>query len=125
MQVLQEGIEGFLKAHRKLPKQVRSMPVAYHLETKMKAFRDSIPLLLDLKNEALRERFDSISVRDFLYKQGYLFLFVKIFHDRCWNHTNSFGLWTIIADVHLISLHSFMQHKQIFCVFIVKDQVLF
>ncbi|XP_014373608.2 dynein heavy chain 10, axonemal, partial [Alligator sinensis] len=56
VQVLQEGIEGFLKAHRKLPKQVRSMPVAYHLETKMKAFRDSIPLLLDLKNEALRER---------------------------------------------------------------------
>ncbi|KAK4813186.1 hypothetical protein QYF61_014017 [Mycteria americana] len=56
VQFLQEGIEGFLKAFRKLPKQVRSMPVAFHLETKMKAFRDSIPLLLDLKNEALRER---------------------------------------------------------------------
>ncbi|XP_065594770.1 dynein axonemal heavy chain 10 [Cyrtonyx montezumae] len=56
VQFLQEGIEGFLKAFRNLPKQVRSMPVACHLETKMKAFRDSIPLLLDLKNEALRER---------------------------------------------------------------------
>ncbi|XP_064889438.1 dynein axonemal heavy chain 10 isoform X2 [Columba livia] len=56
VQVLQDGIEGFLKALRKLPKQVRSMPVAFHLEAKMKAFRDSIPLLLDLKNEALRER---------------------------------------------------------------------
>ncbi|KAM6052185.1 dynein axonemal heavy chain 10 [Chlamydotis macqueenii] len=56
VQFLQEGIEGFLKALRKLPKQVRSMPVAFQLETKMKAFRDSIPLLLDLKNEALRER---------------------------------------------------------------------
>ncbi|CAM9556184.1 unnamed protein product [Bubo scandiacus] len=56
VQFLQEGIEGFLKALRKLPKQVRGMPVALHLETKMKAFRDSIPLLLDLKNEALRER---------------------------------------------------------------------
>ncbi|XP_009955032.1 PREDICTED: dynein heavy chain 10, axonemal, partial [Leptosomus discolor] len=56
VQFLQEGIEGFLKALRKLPEQVRSMPVAFHLETKMKAFRDSIPLLLDLKNEALRER---------------------------------------------------------------------
>uniref|UniRef100_A0A8C4UNG2 Dynein axonemal heavy chain 10 n=1 Tax=Falco tinnunculus TaxID=100819 RepID=A0A8C4UNG2_FALTI len=56
VQFLQEGIEGFLKAFRKLPKQVHSMPVAFHLETKMKAFRDSIPLLLDLKNEALRER---------------------------------------------------------------------
>jgi len=57
VQFLQEGIEGFLKAFRKLPKQVRSMPAACHLETKLKAFRDSIPLLLDLKNEALRERF--------------------------------------------------------------------
>ncbi|XP_031448519.1 dynein heavy chain 10, axonemal isoform X3 [Phasianus colchicus] len=56
VQFLQEGIEGFLKAFRKLPKQVRSMPAACHLETKLKAFRDSIPLLLDLKNEALRER---------------------------------------------------------------------
>ncbi|NXD07257.1 DYH10 protein, partial [Nothocercus nigrocapillus] len=56
VQFLQEGIEGFLKSLRKLPKQVRSMPVAFHLEAKMKAFRDSIPLLLDLKNEALRDR---------------------------------------------------------------------
>ncbi|XP_074916070.1 dynein axonemal heavy chain 10 [Chelonoidis abingdonii] len=56
VQFLQEGIEGFLKSLRKLPKQVRSVPVAYHLEAKMKAFKDSIPLLLDLKNEALRDR---------------------------------------------------------------------
>ncbi|XP_027593384.2 dynein heavy chain 10, axonemal isoform X1 [Pipra filicauda] len=56
VQVLQEGIDGFLKALRKLPRPVRSMAVAVQLETKMKAFRDSIPLLLDLKNEALRER---------------------------------------------------------------------
>uniref|UniRef100_A0A670YVL6 Dynein axonemal heavy chain 10 n=1 Tax=Pseudonaja textilis TaxID=8673 RepID=A0A670YVL6_PSETE len=56
VQVLQEGIEGYLKTLRKLPKHVRSMPVAYHLEMKMKAFKESIPLLLDLKNEALRER---------------------------------------------------------------------
>uniref|UniRef100_A0A670KBP0 Dynein axonemal heavy chain 10 n=1 Tax=Podarcis muralis TaxID=64176 RepID=A0A670KBP0_PODMU len=56
VQVLQDGIEGYLKSLRKLPKHVRSVPVAYHLEMKMKAFKDSIPLLLDLKNEALRER---------------------------------------------------------------------
>ncbi|XP_051490092.1 dynein axonemal heavy chain 10 [Apus apus] len=56
VQVLQEGIERFLKAFRKLPRDIRSLPVAFHLEKKMKAFRDSIPLLLDLKNEALRER---------------------------------------------------------------------
>ncbi|KAJ7419933.1 Dynein heavy chain 10, axonemal [Willisornis vidua] len=56
VQLLQEGIEEFLKALRKLPKPVRTMAVAVQLETRMKAFRDSIPLLLDLKNEALRER---------------------------------------------------------------------
>ncbi|XP_077015711.1 dynein axonemal heavy chain 10 isoform X3 [Tamandua tetradactyla] len=56
IQFLQEGIEGFLKALRKLPRQVRSLSVAYYLEAKMKAFKDSIPLLLDLKHEALRDR---------------------------------------------------------------------
>ncbi|KAM9822995.1 dynein axonemal heavy chain 10-like [Syngnathus typhle] len=56
IQLLQEGAEGFLKEMRKLPKDVRSLPVAYILEGRMKEFRDSLPLLLDLKNEALRER---------------------------------------------------------------------
>nr|XP_061842332.1 dynein axonemal heavy chain 10-like isoform X1 [Nerophis lumbriciformis] len=53
---LQDGVEGFLKDFRKLPKDVRTLPVAYILEGRMKEFRDSLPLLLDLKNEALRER---------------------------------------------------------------------
>ncbi|XP_055461995.1 dynein axonemal heavy chain 10 [Psammomys obesus] len=56
VQYLQDGIEGFLRGLRKLPRQVRSLTVAFHLETKMKAFKDSLPLLLDLKHEALRER---------------------------------------------------------------------
>ncbi|KAH0502213.1 Dynein heavy chain 10, axonemal [Microtus ochrogaster] len=56
VQYLQEGIEGFLKGLRKLPRHVRNLSVAFHLEAKMKAFKDSIPLLLDLKHEALRER---------------------------------------------------------------------
>ncbi|XP_037672459.1 dynein heavy chain 10, axonemal isoform X6 [Choloepus didactylus] len=56
IQFLQEGIEGFLKALRRLPRQVRGLSVAYYLEAKMKAFKDSIPLLLDLKHEALRDR---------------------------------------------------------------------
>ncbi|XP_075852592.1 dynein axonemal heavy chain 10 [Microcebus murinus] len=56
VQFLQEGIEGFLKSLRKLPRAVRGLSVAYHLEVKMKAFKDSIPLLLDLKHEALRDR---------------------------------------------------------------------
>ncbi|XP_030074215.1 dynein axonemal heavy chain 10 [Microcaecilia unicolor] len=53
---LLEGIDGFLKSLRKLPKDMRNMPVAFYLELKMKEFKDSIPLLLDLKNEALRAR---------------------------------------------------------------------
>lgn len=56
VQFLQEGIEGFLKALRKLPRQVRNLSVAYYLEAKMKAFKDSIPLLLDLKHDAMRDR---------------------------------------------------------------------
>uniref|UniRef100_A0A2K5ZE37 Dynein axonemal heavy chain 10 n=1 Tax=Mandrillus leucophaeus TaxID=9568 RepID=A0A2K5ZE37_MANLE len=56
VQILQEGIEGFLRALRKLPRSVRGLSVAYYLEAKMKAFKDSIPLLLDLKHEALRDR---------------------------------------------------------------------
>jgi hypothetical protein len=56
VQFLQEGIEGFLKSLRKLPRPVRSLSVAFHLEATMKAFKESIPLLLDLKHEALRDR---------------------------------------------------------------------
>ncbi|XP_075390744.1 dynein axonemal heavy chain 10 [Tenrec ecaudatus] len=56
IQFLQEGVDSFLKNLRKFPRQVRNLSVAYYLEAKMKAFKDSIPLLLDLKHEALRER---------------------------------------------------------------------
>ncbi|KAL0979348.1 hypothetical protein UPYG_G00183960 [Umbra pygmaea] len=56
MQVLQEGIEGFIRSLRKLPKDVRTLPVAFFLEGRMKEFKESLPLLLDLKNEALRDR---------------------------------------------------------------------
>ncbi|KAM8866758.1 dynein axonemal heavy chain 10 isoform 2-T2 [Synchiropus picturatus] len=56
IQLLQEGVEGFVKRLRQLPKDVRSLPVAPFLEGRMKEFRESLPLLLDLKNEALRDR---------------------------------------------------------------------
>ncbi|XP_038008579.1 dynein heavy chain 10, axonemal [Motacilla alba alba] len=56
VKVLQDGTEGFLKAVRKLPRQVRGMAICKQLDKKLKAFLNSIPLLLDLKNEALRER---------------------------------------------------------------------
>ncbi|XP_044053526.1 dynein axonemal heavy chain 10 isoform X1 [Siniperca chuatsi] len=56
IQLLQEGIEGFIKSLRQLPKDVRALPVAFFLEGRMKEFKESLPLLLDLKNEALRDR---------------------------------------------------------------------
>ncbi|XP_062874230.1 dynein axonemal heavy chain 10 [Trichomycterus rosablanca] len=56
IQLLQEGIEGFIKSLRKLPKDVRALPVAFFLEGRMREFKESLPLLLDLKNEALRDR---------------------------------------------------------------------
>lgn len=56
IQVLQDGVEGFIKSLRQLPKDVRALPVAFFLEGRMKEFKESLPLLLDLKNEALRDR---------------------------------------------------------------------
>ena len=56
VQLLQEGIEGFLKGLRKLPRDIKNMVVAKILEEKMKEFRDSLPLFVDLKHEALRDR---------------------------------------------------------------------
>uniref|UniRef100_U3K3Y5 Dynein-1, subspecies f n=1 Tax=Ficedula albicollis TaxID=59894 RepID=U3K3Y5_FICAL len=56
VKVLQDGTEGFMKVLRKLPRQLRGMPIAVQLDKKLRAFLNSIPLLLDLKNEALRER---------------------------------------------------------------------
>ncbi|XP_076006843.1 dynein axonemal heavy chain 10 [Genypterus blacodes] len=56
IQLLQDGVEGFIKTMRQLPKGVRALPVAFFLDGRMKEFKESLPLLLDLKNEALRER---------------------------------------------------------------------
>ncbi|XP_069565682.1 dynein axonemal heavy chain 10 [Brachyistius frenatus] len=56
IQLLQEGIEAFIKRLRQLPKHVRALPVAFFLDGRLKEFRESLPLLLDLKNEALRDR---------------------------------------------------------------------
>lgn len=56
IQLLQEGVEGFMKSLRQLPKDVHALPVAFFLEGRLKEFRESLPLLLDLKNEALRDR---------------------------------------------------------------------
>ncbi|CAG08487.1 unnamed protein product, partial [Tetraodon nigroviridis] len=53
---LQEGVDSFIRTLKQLPKHVRALPVAFFLDGRMKEFRESLPLLLDLKNEALRDR---------------------------------------------------------------------
>ncbi|XP_068162278.1 dynein axonemal heavy chain 10 [Antennarius striatus] len=55
-QEIQDGFENFMKRLRQLPKDVKELPVAFFLDGQMKEFKNSLPLLLDLKNEALRDR---------------------------------------------------------------------
>ncbi|XP_055846772.1 dynein axonemal heavy chain 10 isoform X2 [Episyrphus balteatus] len=55
-QILNDGIESYIKEFRKLPKKVRDLITGQMLELQMKQFRNSIPLMVSLKNEALRER---------------------------------------------------------------------
>ncbi|XP_055373636.1 dynein axonemal heavy chain 10 [Condylostylus longicornis] len=54
--VLTEGIEMYLKEFRKLPKPIRSLNVGQELELQMKQFKNTVPLMISLKSEALRER---------------------------------------------------------------------
>lgn len=69
IQLLQDGVESFIKSLRKLPKDVRALPVAFFLEGRMKEFKESLPLLLDLKNEALRDRLVSGSAPEPLWSK--------------------------------------------------------
>jgi len=51
-----DGIEEFIKKYRLLPKELRNTPVGKNVEEKMREFKRSVPLFVDLKNEALRPR---------------------------------------------------------------------
>ena len=55
-QALTDGIDSFLRDFRKLSKTIRQMPISGVLETIMKQFRNVVPLLANLKHEAMRER---------------------------------------------------------------------
>ncbi|KAF9424732.1 hypothetical protein HW555_000033, partial [Spodoptera exigua] len=55
-QALVDGIEQFFKEFRKLPKPVRQTPSGQMLDLKMKQFKGVVPLMVSLKNEAMRER---------------------------------------------------------------------
>ena len=56
VQQLQEGIESYLRSLRKLPREVKNLEIGKVLDERMKEFRDSLPLFVDLKHEALRDR---------------------------------------------------------------------
>ena len=68
IQVLTDGVDGFLKTLRKMPKDVKSLQAARALESKMKEFKESLPLFTDLKHEALRER-----LVEFKYLKNWMF----------------------------------------------------
>lgn len=51
-----DGMDSYLKDFRKLPEETRKLAVARTLEASMRAFRNAIPLLVELKNDAMQER---------------------------------------------------------------------
>lgn len=55
-QELLNGMENFLREFRKLPRATRNLGVAKTLEENMKNFNNSVPLFVELKNEAMRKR---------------------------------------------------------------------
>lgn len=55
-QDLLDGIENFLKDFRKFLRWIRLMSVGQMLDIKMKQFKNSVALMVQLKNEALREK---------------------------------------------------------------------
>ena len=55
-QQLIDGMDGFIKEFRKLPKAMRNMAVGRAVDANMKSFKNSVPLFVELKNEAMRER---------------------------------------------------------------------
>lgn len=55
-QALTDGIDNFIKDFRRLAKPIRQMTIAGVLEKIMKQFKNVVPLMASLKNEALRER---------------------------------------------------------------------
>lgn len=55
-QQLIDGMDHFIREFRRLPKFVRSLGIGQALDANMKSFKNSVPLFIQLKNEAMRER---------------------------------------------------------------------
>lgn len=69
VQTLQEGIDAYFLQLRKLPKSLKGTDIFRALENQLREFRDSLPLLTDLKQPALRQR----HWRDLMNKTGIVF----------------------------------------------------
>ncbi|XP_071441594.1 dynein axonemal heavy chain 10 [Hetaerina americana] len=54
--VLLDGVEKYAKEIHKLPREVRLLPIAKTLERIIREFKHSVPLIVELKNDALCER---------------------------------------------------------------------
>eukprot|EP00102_Acyrthosiphon_pisum_P015188 XP_008185630.2 PREDICTED: dynein heavy chain 10, axonemal [Acyrthosiphon pisum] len=54
-QLLLEGMDSFIKEFKQIPKACRSVPIALVLNMQMKKFKNSIPLFIELKNDAMKE----------------------------------------------------------------------
>lgn len=54
-QLLMEGIEAFIRQFKQLPRTCRAVPAGVALDTVMKKFKNSVPLFIELKNDAMRE----------------------------------------------------------------------
>nr|XP_034180267.1 dynein heavy chain 10, axonemal [Osmia lignaria] len=55
-QLLIDGMDHFIREFRKLSKFVKELSIGQALELNMKSFKNSVPLFIELKNEAMRER---------------------------------------------------------------------
>ena len=56
MEVLEQGIDAFATRVRRMPDNVKEHPLWQVLSKRIKEFKDTLPLLTDLKSEALRDR---------------------------------------------------------------------
>ncbi|KAK3792441.1 hypothetical protein RRG08_045982, partial [Elysia crispata] len=56
LDVMNRGIDDFIKQAKKWPRPIKKLPAAISLDSQLKQFKDSLPLINDLKSEVLRER---------------------------------------------------------------------
>ncbi|XP_066907623.1 dynein axonemal heavy chain 10-like [Halyomorpha halys] len=66
---LTDGIDEFLAQYNELPNSVRNLPLAKEINKNMKNFKFSVPIMLELKNEALKER----HWKEIMLKTGHFF----------------------------------------------------